>query len=365
MSGEGRAAEIFQNPDLLRKIGDFIPCPFGISSGDPSNEDILYLNLAFQEQIGYSYLDLPIAKEWFQTLYPDPEYRQKVLNDWYQEMEKAKALGRETVTFTARLRLKNGTDKWFEISGSVMGTYYVFAFKDIDEVYRKREELQRRNDFKDKILSVLTHDLRTPLAQLGALAELLQVTELSSEDKDSFSRKIINEIKSVSDFINNTAHWASANFGYLNINKESFDANELFQEMLEFYGAVAKNKKVGLSLDMSPPCLLSTDKEVLRIILRNLISNAVKFTPPGKNVTVTGGPDNGNFRFLVEDEGAGIDPDHLRDLKEGRLSSKLGTTREKGLGIGLSICFDLAKRLDAKLEFETGPIRGTRAILSV
>lgn len=365
MKRENRVAEIFQDEELLRKIIDFIPCPFGISQGEPVDEDILYLNRAFREELGYGYSELPTAREWFNTLYPDPEYRQKVLKDWYDKVEKVRQGGGESVTAIAKLRLKNGEDKWFEINASLLDKYFVVAFKDIDEVYKKKEELQRRNDFKDRILSVLTHDLRAPLAQLGALAELMSVADFSPEQMDGFCKKITNEVKSVSDFINNTAHWASANFGYLNIRKESFDAGELFDEMIKYYGAVAETKNVNLSLNVKPPSVLSTDKEVLRIILRNLISNAVKFTPPGKNVKVTGNSDGSAFRFLVEDEGMGIDPEHLKELKEGRLSSRLGTTREKGLGIGLSICFDMAKRLDARLDFESEPAKGTRAILLV
>ncbi len=365
MNLEARSEEIFKNPDLLRRIGDFVPCPIGISWGDPNQEEIIYLNEAFKEQLGYTYEDIPNANVWFHTVYPDPVYREVVITNWYAEVDKARAAGRDFVTVIARVRLKNGTERWYEIKGSLWEKYFIASYNDIDEVYRQREELQRRNDFKDRVLSVLTHDLRTPLAQLGALAEFMLITELREEEKLAFSQRIINEVKSVSDFINNTAHWASANFGDIDIKKEFFDAAELFREIMVYYGAMAQTKNVNLSVDVKTPSLLSTDKEVLRIILRNLISNAVKFTPPGKNVIISGRLDGSKFRFLVEDEGMGIDPDHLRDLREGRLSSRLGTIREKGLGIGLSICFDMAKRLDAFLDFESEPEKGTKAILLV
>ncbi|WP_167882257.1 PAS domain-containing sensor histidine kinase [Leptospira langatensis] len=353
------------HPDLLRKIGDFVPCPFVFSSGEAGSEELLYLNRAFLDQIGYDYEDLSNVQDWFLLAYPDPEYRESKRTDWYSMIKEAKEGGKDTVFVTTQIRLKSGEDKWYEIKCSMWENYFVVAFIDIDEVYRQREELQRRNDFKDRVLSVLTHDLRGPLTQVGSLAELMLITDIAPEDKELFSKKIINELKSVTDFINNTAHWASANFGYLNIKKELFNAEELFSELVSFYGAIAQMKKVGLSLQVKPPSLISTDKEIVKIILRNLISNALKFTPPGKNVIITAGLQDEKFKFQVEDEGMGIDPEHLKDLREGRLSSRLGTIRERGLGIGLSICFDMAKRLDAFLDFESEPSKGTRAILLV
>ncbi|TGK06867.1 PAS domain-containing sensor histidine kinase [Leptospira semungkisensis] len=365
MNLQDNSSDVLNHPDILRKIGDFVPCPFGLSFGEPGQEEVLYLNRAFLDQIGYQYEEITNAQDWFLLAFPDPEYRKKVMDEWYTKVRAAKKEGLDSVFVTVKIRLKNGQDKWFEVKSSLWDNYFVVAFMDIDEVYRQREELQRRNDFKDRVLSVLTHDLRTPLTQVGSLAELMLITDIAPEDKELFAKKIISELKSVTDFINNTAHWASANFGYLNIKKELFDAGELFTEIVSFYGAMAQTKKIGFSLQVKPPSLLSTDKEVLSIILRNLISNALKFTPPGKNVMVTAGLQDEKFKFQVEDQGMGIDPDHLRDLREGRLSSRLGTIRERGLGIGLSICFDMAKRLDAFLDFESEPSKGTRAILLV
>ncbi|TGL60759.1 sensor histidine kinase [Leptospira sarikeiensis] len=365
MNTQDRSQEIFNNPELLRKLGDFIPCPLGLSHGTPGNGDVIYLNRSFLEQIGYNYEDIPNGERWFEAALPDPVYREEFLREWKGRVLKAKEEGRDFATMTVRIRLKNGQDKWFEIKGSAWENYLLVAFLDIDEVYNQREELQRRSDFKDRVLSVLTHDLRTPLAQVSALAELIATTDIDPSEREMFAKKIVNELKSVGHFINNTAHWASANFGYLNIKKEAFDPKELFLEMSSFYGAIAETKKVNLTVEVSSPTIVISDKEILSIILRNLISNAVKFTPPGKKVIVRAHSEDQKYRFSIQDEGGGIDPDHLRDLKEGRLSSKLGTVREKGLGIGLSICFDMAKRLDAFLDFESEPAIGTRAILLV
>jgi len=349
---------VVPNP-VFQQMLDFLPYPFLISEYRGGTYHEIYLNEKFREEIGYVIDEIPTLDDWFMKAYPDPAYREKVVLDWGREAIESRRKGLNYILLKARVTTKHNSDQWFEIKSSTFGRYQLVAFVNIHEVVTREEELNRTRQNQNKILSILSHDLRGPLANLNALTKLTLKDDVSRDEFITRLQSIQEKSSLALEFLETTLHWTKANFTKVNINKEEVNVDEILKTILPVFAASYENKNISLATSLETTDTFISDAEILTIIIRNLISNAIKFTPEGGKIAIRYWKE-GKVAFLsVRDSGVGMTEDIIKSILSDQYASQEGTRQEKGLGIGLKLCRDLLKKIGGTLSIESVPGAGT------
>lgn len=208
------------------------------------------------------------------------------------------------------------------------------------EIEKSREELANLNQKKDLIFSILSHDLRSPLTTLkGFLSILIDDHNLTREDIQKHATSIRNSVTSSLDLIDNTLFWSLSQTGNISYTPTQFCLNDMLQKISGLYHLIVEKKKIKFSIELKESLALYADENMTYVSLRNVVSNALKFTPQGKAVKISAFSRNQMAVIVIEDEGIGMSPVYLEKLfTEEQLPLTKGTNDEKGTGIGLILC---------------------------
>ncbi|GJQ61472.1 MAG: hypothetical protein SCALA702_05250 [Melioribacteraceae bacterium] len=209
------------------------------------------------------------------------------------------------------------------------------------------KKLREANDAKDRFFSIISHDLRNPFITLDSFLKML------SEDYDQFSedekKEYLNILHKTSQrtlsLLDNLLTWSRSQRGVLKINKERQNLKKLSEEAISPLINTAEKKKIGLIIPLDEHIYLEIDRFMLETVIRNLISNAIKFTEPGGTITLSAEQDEQNTRIRINDTGVGMDEKTVSELFRVDVShTSLGTSNEEGTGLGLILCKEFVEK---------------------
>ncbi|MDR0971151.1 MAG: hybrid sensor histidine kinase/response regulator [Bacteroidales bacterium] len=224
---------------------------------------------------------------------------------------------------------------------------------------------------RDKLYSVIAHDLRSPLSSIKMIINLL-VDELGEGKIDEELYNLLNEANTTTEnlfiLLDNLLKWTKTQLGKFNISVQKIDINALMEGLLNLYSLLASNKNIKIIVDNQAKQLeINSDPDIVKTITRNLLSNAIKFSYEGGEITLTIKEDGDNLQVSVKDNGIGIadkDKNFVLSDKETGYSS-FGTANEEGSGLGLSLCQDFVHKLKGKIWFESEFEKGSTFYFSI
>ncbi|WP_170170392.1 ATP-binding protein [Hymenobacter perfusus] len=224
-------------------------------------------------------------------------------------------------------------------------------------IHRQKEELDRLNHTKDTLFSIISHDLRGPLSSLYSLLALMKLGRLPAERLASHSERLTRMLDGTLHLLDNLLNWSAAQLkGEGSARAERIRLDELADETVALFQGDAERKNIRLQNDMPEVCLARADVNMTRLILRNLLSNALKFTGSGGTVMLAARRQGQWWEITVQDTGVGIEPaQQNRLLGNGAHFTTPGTAREKGTGLGLRLCQEFVLRNGGKLTFQSQP----------
>lgn len=229
-----------------------------------------------------------------------------------------------------------------------------------DELQKTTEHLAELNVLKDKMFSVIGHDLRSPLSSVKMTLEFLsQVTgdDQSISENISIMLKTTDEVFSL---LENLLGWAKSQSGNLFIQQETIDLEDVANSILMLNKGNANLKSIELKNEIERGTTVYADLNTLKIVLRNLISNAIKFTPEQGVIKIKSVCFDNTVRIEVLDTGIGMSDETLKKLfKPGQYVSTYGTNRESGSGLGLLLCHDFIEKNNGKIRIESEVGKGT------
>ncbi len=209
------------------------------------------------------------------------------------------------------------------------------------EIERSKEELQILNQKKDLIFSILSHDLRSPLTTLkGFLGYLItHAHEISTDDLKRHAINIKNSVTNSLDLIDNTLFWSLSQMGNIHYTPTDFSLTSLLEKLRGLYQLTADKKRIPLSINCDEGILVHGDENMIYVTLRNLVSNALKFTTEGNPVSISCIQNEDYVEINVVDKGIGMSEEYLQKiLSQDQPMLKKGTSNEKGTGLGLLLC---------------------------
>lgn len=230
-----------------------------------------------------------------------------------------------------------------------------------EEIFRQSEQLKELNQLKDKILSVLSHDLRSPVASLTGIMTLLDENMISQQEFLELKNGMNNQLSALSLLLDNLLHWSRSQLdGNTKQEKEVVSMQAIVQQNINILQESARQKDIRLQLTQpTTEALVLGDKNQIDIVIRNLVSNAIKFTDRAGNIAITIEDKGSHTLTCITDNGVGMDENHLQQLFSLSHQSNYGTDGEKGTGLGLLLCKDFVTQNNGTLTVKSTPGVGT------
>jgi len=220
--------------------------------------------------------------------------------------------------------------------------------------------LKEANDSKTRLLSILSHDLRSPLNSIAFFLQSLHEYEITAEERRFLESNLLNETKNTQVMLHNLLNWTKSQMdGGTSVNMVRLNLAEVVKACMPVHQAAADIKNVSIHVNVDASTELDADLDMLKLVIRNLINNAVKFTLPGGQIRIYSSCDSGRARLHVTDNGVGISKTKQQDLFKLNAASTYGTNNEKGVGLGLILCKEYTEMQNGRINCHSTPEKGT------
>jgi signal transduction histidine kinase/Tfp pilus assembly protein PilF len=228
-----------------------------------------------------------------------------------------------------------------------------------DEMEKRSEELEKLNQVKDKFFSIISHDLRSPINALSGLLDLLDKGALTAEELPVHIRELRTRFHHTRTLLNNLLDWTLLQMDKLNLQATKIDISKLVDENIQLLGAV-QGKDIKIINEVPRPSIAFADSNTINLVIRNLITNAIKFTNDGGSVVIKGEEQPYEWLVSVQDNGIGMRPEVLKILfdKTAPYTTR-GTANEKGTGLGLILCKEFVEKNGGKIWVESEEGKGS------
>jgi PAS domain S-box-containing protein len=337
-----------------------------------TGDRIIFVNEAFQTTYGYSQEEL-LGKS--HSIVISPEYDQKFLNSFFQATMEGSWRGNMNNQRKdgSKFPVNSVTSRVFDDKGEMVALVTISS--DISETQKAQnqlkkyaEELKASNNAKDKLFSIISHDLRNPFTTLLGFSQLLdeQYSEFSEAEKISFIQEIRKASENTFNLLENLLTWSRTQTGGIQARPALFDVAELLQQHLIIQQNTASLKRIDLSFKIPKGIMAYADPDMVKTILLNLTSNAIKFTRTKGVITITATVQKDTVQIEVADNGIGMTPSDVESIfRIDKSRSKPGTSNEKGTGLGLLICKEFVERNGGKIRVESEQNKGSRFIFTL
>ncbi|MEQ6120418.1 sensor histidine kinase [Reichenbachiella sp. MALMAid0571] len=226
------------------------------------------------------------------------------------------------------------------------------------KVAERTEQLSKANVVKGKLLSIVSHDLRGPLTSLHGLLGLIQDNQLDKKEEKKLFKGIAESLHSSMNLLDNILLWASSQLksNSVQANIEPLKLTNLVDDSIKPFIHQANQKNIVIRSEVPAECKVMADKNMLKSVLRNLISNAIKFTLDHGSITISCGSEKDQTVIIITDTGIGLS-EELEDniFRSEVVNSRLGTSNEKGMGVGLILCEDLITQMNGRIWASSTP----------
>jgi len=298
------------------------------------------------------------------NIWSDIEQRAKVIND---------IRSKRVVQIETNYKTKNGRNlesitsfELLELDGEEC---LLSIIQDIGELKRKEEaiktysqELEKLNENKDKFFSIIAHDLMSPVNSLLGSSYLLEqyVENLNYDEIKKLSNGINSSGNNLKSLLSNLLKWANTQSGHLIFNPEKINLKAVIRGEMEVLNDLLAKKNLELKTDLPENCEFEGDKNMIQTIIRNLISNAIKFSFNGSSIEVTARREPDKLMVSIRDTGIG-----MNDILQGKLfridnkQTSVGTAGEKGSGLGLHLCKEFVEKHGGKIYVSSAVNKGT------
>ena len=226
-------------------------------------------------------------------------------------------------------------------------------------ISRQNQRLEEENKMKDKLLSIISHDLRHPLVNTKSILDLINLKLVSPDETSELLEQLENQYIHSLTLLDNLLFWIRAQMKGVKIGRTRVNMHLLINSLIAEQRVLQQQKKIQVHNQVSDQLEWLAEKEMLKIIFRNLLSNALKFTPVDGQVFFSSSLEGEEARITVRDTGVGISKEVLDKINNSQYFSSKGTSNEKGSGFGLVLVRELLSRHEATLHIESQPGEGS------
>jgi signal transduction histidine kinase len=226
-------------------------------------------------------------------------------------------------------------------------------------------QLLLSNQQKDKLFTIIAHDLRGPLNSLKALMDLVKEKRLSEHEIATMMNELRQNVHHSSELVSNLLYWASSRLNGMVALPVLLEVDKTVEEVLALFAQQAKEKGILLRMEIAPTLRGYADKDMTQVVIRNLVSNAIKFTNSGGVVTVNACRKDTVIEIVVTDTGIGMQEEALQRIRRKESFTSYGTAKEKGTGLGVLLCHEFAEANNGRFFVESEWGKGSRCYFTI
>jgi signal transduction histidine kinase len=224
---------------------------------------------------------------------------------------------------------------------------------------RMNNELKELNHIKNKMMGIIAHDLRSPMSSMQGIFFLLKNEDLEINEVREMAAELEVSIQENINMMDNLLSWAKSQMRGLKIDIETVSVFESVDEVIENCALQASHKSIALLNEVDPNIEVEADINLLQLIIRNLVNNAIKFSNQGDTVTIMTEENSDEVTFKIKDTGIGIPKEERDGLFSLQGNSRSGTNDENGSGLGLKLCKEFVEKQNGTIDLETAVGEGT------
>ncbi len=346
--------KMVKQKDMLYALIDHVPVMMSLIDREKRYK---LLNLPFAEGLKLNREEMTGAKA--EDILPKELFKKH--EPWFDQ-----ATQKGPVVFNEKIKLGGQkyffTGKYVPIKNKEGEVEFISQYLvDITTLKQTEASLKEANDAKNKLLSIIAHDLRSPLAMLSTTMELDKQNQLTDEEFVMVKNEINEKLKNLIYSLNTTLEWSKYQLEGLKAAKSLVDLNSLIQECIQIHEDFAKEKGIQIQILGNDYYQVWADPNHLRLVFRNLLHNALKFSKKGDTVTFSAKESNGMISVNVSDKGIGMTEKQIHDILSGSIQhSNPGTQGEVGTGLGLSLSLSLLNLDELSYTIKSKPGEGTQ-----
>ncbi|MCF8255078.1 MAG: tetratricopeptide repeat protein [Bacteroidia bacterium] len=228
------------------------------------------------------------------------------------------------------------------------------------EIEKQKEQLSQLNQVKDRFFSIISHDLRNNLTTMKLYFDLVGSPGYKAEADSQLGKDVAGSVQNTIDLLENLLVWASGQIKGVVVQPKKISLHKLAEENCHMLMSMAVQKNITLTNDTDQDAFIMADVNMVNLILRNLISNALKFTKENGSVTILSQEEEDHHQIIVIDNGLGIGKEKLESLFTAHMNvSTQGTGNEKGTGLGLMLCKEFVERNGGRIWVESEEGKGS------
>lgn len=235
------------------------------------------------------------------------------------------------------------------------------------KLQKQNNDLQELNATKDKFFSIVAHDLKNPFNTIIGFAELLITKkDMKPEKLSRFHQYIYDSSQKAYSLLENLLDWSRSQTGRLQWKPDNINIAAIACEVIDLLAGTASNKAIELTLKVEDPLYVFADGNMITTVIRNLVSNALKFTKEGGFVKIISASKNNMIEITIEDSGIGISEENIKKLfRIDENVSTTGTAKEKGTGLGLILCKEFVEKNNGNISVESKIGQGSKFIFTL
>jgi PAS domain S-box-containing protein len=342
------------------ELYDFAPVGFFTFS---KNGEIIGLNLGGAKMLGKERLNLFGSRfSFFVSKYSKPIFK-NFLNKVF--------ISRTKETCELKLSVDGNSEMYVQLAGTISenGNQCFATMLDITErkladqaLKESEKKLVQLNADKDRFIAILGHDLRSPFNGLLGLSALLKenIQNFDIEEIKNYAGHINKTAQSTFNLLENILLWARTQQGIIHFKLQKLQFQDIFKNIHEVLNPTAIEKNITIKYSATDHLTVFADANMLKTVLRNLTSNAIKFTNSGGTINISAVQTPSTITISVSDNGVGISQDMIAKLFElGQVQSTNGTANEKGTGFGLLLCKEFVEKHNGNIWVESAEGKGT------
>ncbi len=225
---------------------------------------------------------------------------------------------------------------------------------------KQHREITKNNELKNQLISILGHDIKSPLNNVRQILELVGSKQVSEEELQQMSYQLLSDVDSTLALTSNLINWIKLQNKGFSPNITAINVENIVEEVLNLYSFIIVKKDIRFNIQYPEDKTVQCDVEICKIVLRNILTNAIKFSYEGGEVDIHISREDRYVSMKIRDQGVGMSPSEVKRLTQEQLiPSQLGTNREKGTGIGLNITRQMVHRLGGEISLKSVLNEGT------
>jgi signal transduction histidine kinase len=234
-----------------------------------------------------------------------------------------------------------------------------------NKIEKQARELEALNFTKDKLFSIVSHDLRGPLKQIQVIMDMMEKEHLSEDDFKAHFPKLKESIEHTVNLTDNLLHWANSQMEGIQAQPSPLNIRQIARENYQLFKPLADGKQIILVNAIDTDLYVYADRDMIRLVLRNLVNNAIKFTKSGERILLAATRKHAMVEISVEDTGIGIPGDEIDKLFTHKHTPRRGTVGEKGIGLGLQLCHEFIEKNGGSIRVKSKSGKGSTFIISL